>query len=193
MPRISIISASVRTGRNSHRVALYFEKYLKENNLAETEMIDLMEYNFPVFEERLEFQASPLPQTLEFAKKIKESEGIIIVTPEYNGGYPASLKNVIDLLYAEWERKPIGISTVSEGEYAGSQALIFLQFVLWKIKAYTIPATFPIAKVQEQFDDLGNAVHKAETDKLASVFIKELLWSIKLIKKESYPSDVIRF
>ena len=49
MPRISIISASVRTGRNSHRVALYFEKYLKENNLAETEMIDLMEYNFPVF------------------------------------------------------------------------------------------------------------------------------------------------
>ena len=115
------------------------------------------------------------------------------MTPEYNEGFPASLKNVIDLLYVEWERKPIGISTVSAGGHAGSQALIFLQFVLWKIKAFTIPATFPIAKVQEEFDDLGNAIHKTETDKLASTFIKELLWSIKLVKKESYPADVIRF
>ena len=61
MPLISIISASVRTGRNSHRVALYFEKYLAENKLADTEMIDLMEYNFPIFEERLQFQTSSLP------------------------------------------------------------------------------------------------------------------------------------
>jgi NAD(P)H-dependent FMN reductase len=193
MYHISIISSSIRNGRKSHNVAQYLQKYLTENKLATAEILDLKSYNFPVFDERLQFQEKPSALTLEFAEKIKTSDGIIIVTPEYNGGFPASLKNVIDLLYAEWERKPIGISTVSEGEYAGSQALIFLQFVLWKIKAYTIPATFPIAKVQEQFDDLGNAVHKAETDELASAFIKELLWSIKLIKKESYPSDVISF
>ena len=193
MYHISIISSSIRNGRKSHNVALYLQKYVAENQLATAEILDLKSYNFPVFEERLQFQEKPTAGTLEFAEKIKTSDGIIIVTPEYNGGFPASLKNVIDLLYAEWEGKPIGISTVSAGGYAGSQALIFLQFVLWKIKAYTIPATFPIAKVQEQFDDFGNAVLKAETDKLASVFIKELLWSIKLIKKESYPSDVISF
>jgi NAD(P)H-dependent FMN reductase len=191
MYHISIISSSIRTGRKSHNVALYLQKYLVENELATVEILDLKSYNFPIFEERLEFQVKPTAQVLEFTDKIKASEGIIIVTPEYNGGIPASLKNVIDLLYAEWERKPIGISTVSSGGYAGSQVLIFLQFVLWKIKAFTIPATFPIAKVQNEFDDLGYAIHKAETDKQASVFIKELLWSIKLVKKESYSSDVI--
>ncbi|TRX31912.1 NAD(P)H-dependent oxidoreductase [Flavobacterium sp. ZT3R18] len=193
MYHISIISSSIRMGRKSHNVALYLQKYVSENKLATVEILDLKSYNFPVFEERLQFQTKPTTSVLEFADKIKTSDGIIIVTPEYNGGFPASLKNVIDLLYAEWEHKPIGISTVSAGGYAGSQALIFLQFVLWKIKAFTIPAYLPIAKVQEEFDDLGNAVHKAETDKLASVFVKELLWSIKLIKKESYPSDVISF
>ncbi|QKJ63645.1 NADPH-dependent FMN reductase [Flavobacterium sp. M31R6] len=191
MYHISIISSSIRTGRKSHSVALYLQKYLVENELATAEILDLKSYNFPIFEERLEFQVKPTAQVPEFTDKIKASEGIIIVTPEYNGGYPASLKNVIDLLYAEWERKPIGISTVSSGGYAGSQVLIFLQFVLWKIKAFTIPATFQIAKVQNEFDDLGNAIHKAATDKLASAFIKELLWSIKLVKKESYSSDVI--
>ena len=184
MPLISIISASVRTGRNSHRVALYFDKYISENNLAETEIIDLMEYNFPIFEERLQYQASPLPKTLEFAKKIKESEGIIIVTPEYNGGYPASLKNVIDLLLVEWRHKPIAIATVSSGSFAGSQVLISLQFTLWKIKAWTITEMFSVAKVQDNYDESGNAINKEVSDKIAANFIKELLWCIKADKAD---------
>ena len=184
MPSISIISASVRTGRNSHRVALYFEKYLAENNLAETEMIDLMEYNFPLFEERLQFQASPLPQTLEFAQKIIDSEGIIIVTPEYNGGYPASLKNVIDLLLVEWRHKPIAIATVSSGAFAGSQVIASLQFTLFKIKAWTITEMFSVAKVQDNYDESGNAINKEATDKIAANFIKELLWCIKADKAD---------
>ena len=179
MPRISILSASVRTGRNSHRVALYFEKYLIENNLADTEMIDLLEYNFPLFEERLQYQASPLPNTLAFAQKIKDSEGIIIVTPEYNGGYPASLKNVLDLLLVEWRHNPIAIATVSSGAFAGSQALISLQFTLFKMKAWTITEMFSVAKVQDNYDENGKAVNKEATDKIAAPFIKELLWCIK--------------
>lgn len=184
MPLISIISASVRTGRNSHRVALYFEKYLAENKLAETDMIDLMEYNFPIFEERLQFQASPTPKTLEFAKKIKDSDGIIIVTPEYNGGYPASLKNVIDLLLVEWRHKPIAIATVSAGAFAGTQVITSLQFTLWKMKAWTITEMFAVAKVQDNYDESGNAINKEATDKIASGFIKELLWCIKADKAD---------
>ncbi len=184
MPLISILSASVRTGRNSHRVALYFEKYLAENKLAETEMLDLMEYNFPIFEERLQFQASPTPKTLEFAKKIKDSDGIIIVTPEYNGGYPASLKNVIDLLLVEWRHKPIAIATVSSGAFAGTQVITSLQFTLWKIKAWTITEMFSVAKVQDNYDEKGNAVDKEATDKIAAGFIKELLWCIKADKAD---------
>ncbi|MGV3548033.1 MAG: NADPH-dependent FMN reductase, partial [Pedobacter sp.] len=53
MPKIAIISASVRKGRKSHSVALYFQNYLAQKQLAETEIIDLDAYNFPIFEERL--------------------------------------------------------------------------------------------------------------------------------------------
>ncbi len=118
---IKIISASVRDGRNSHRIALYFNKYILDNNLATVEILDLKQYNFPLFNERLAYQKDPLPVVKDFADKIKTADGIIIVTLEYNGGYPASLKNITDLLYAEWKRKPIALATVSDGPFWGTR------------------------------------------------------------------------
>jgi NAD(P)H-dependent FMN reductase len=174
MKHISIISSSIRIERKSHRVALYFQKYLLENNLATVEIIDLKEFSFPLFTERLKYQENPAQNVLDFATKIKYSNGIIIVTPEYNGGYPASLKNIIDLLYEEWDHKPVGISTVSKGDFGGSQAIISLQFSLWKMKAWTISATYPVANVSETFNEFGIPKNKVESDKLTNLFIKEL-------------------
>ena len=179
MRHISIISSSVREGRKSHNVSLYFKNYLTENNLATTEIIDLKEYNFPIFEGPLKTLINPAKNVLEFADKIKSSEGIIIVTPEYNGGYPASLKNAIDLLLEEWKHKPIAIVTVSSGPFAGTQALISLQFTLWKIMAWTIPAMFSVPTVDKAYDENGKPMDKSNSDKLAAVFIKELLWCIE--------------
>ena len=179
MKHISIISSSVREERKSHNVALYFQKYLQENKLATTEILDLKAYNFPIFQGTLKTLINPAENVLEFADKIKSSEGIIIVTPEYNGGYPASLKNAIDLLYEEWKHKPIGIVTVSSGPFAGSQALVSLQFTLWKMMAWTIPAMFSVATVDKAYDENGNAIDKSNSDKLAAIFIKELLWCIE--------------
>ncbi len=110
MPHISILSSSVRNDRKSHRVALYFQNYLRENKLATTEILDLKEYNFPIFQDTLKTMQHPSEGVLDFAKKIKAADGILIVTPEYNGGYPASLKNAIDLLYEEWKHKPVLIT-----------------------------------------------------------------------------------
>ena len=128
MRHISIISSSVREGRKSHNVSLYFQNYLIENKLATTSIIDLKEYNFPIFESTLKLMKNPAGNVIEFADKIKSSDGIIIVTPEYNGGYPASLKNAIDLLLEEWKHKPIGIATVSGGQFGGQQCMVALQF-----------------------------------------------------------------
>jgi len=179
MPHISIISSSVRTGRHSHRVALYFKNYLETNNLTTVEILDLNSYQFPVFDERLKYQPNPSAAVLEFADKIRKSDGVIIVTPEYNGGYPAALKNVVDLLYDEWHRKPIAISTVSDGSFGGTQVITSLQFSLWKIRAWTVPAMFPVPKVNDAFDEQGVPTDKAGTDKRASGFIKELLWCVE--------------
>lgn len=179
MPHIAIISSSVRTGRNSHRVALYFQRYLEQAPLATVEILDLAQYRFPLFDERLKFQKSPPEQLLDFAKKIRSADGVIMITPEYNGGYPASLKNIVDLLYDEWKRKPIAISTVSEGSFGGAQVLTSLQFTLWKIGAWTVPASFPVPKVLEMFHQDGTAIDKPREDKRAEKFIRELWWCIE--------------
>jgi NAD(P)H-dependent FMN reductase len=188
MTKISIISSSVRAERKSHRVALYFKNYLIENNLATAEILDLKNYNFSIFDGRLKDQKTPSVQALDFAEKIKSSAGIIIVTPEYNGGYPASLKNVIDLLYDEWYHKPIAIATVSAGVFGGSQVITSLQFSLWKIRAWMVPVTFPVSKVEEAFDEHGNATDKTQINKQAEVFTKELLWCMEANKRMLRPA-----
>lgn len=180
---IAIILASVRTGRNSERVGLYLKKFLEEQYPVTVEMLDLVAYNFPLFNERLKFQPSPSAQLLDFTDKIKKADGVLIVTPEYNGGYPASLKNVVDVLYEEWHRKPIAISTVSNGPFGGMQVITSLQYSLWKIRAWVAPAFFPNPKAQEAYDAAGNPVDKATADKRAKAFIDELMWCIEAKKR----------
>lgn len=165
MAKIVLLSASIRQGRNSHRVALYFKNYIESNQLADVEMVDLDIYDFPLFEERLRFLKNPSEKILDFAAKIREAEGVLLVTPEYNGGYPASLKNVIDLLYDEWRKKPIALATASAGNFGGAQVMTSLVFSLWKIGSILVPAMFPVAKVQEAFNEQGEPLDKAQTDK----------------------------
>ncbi|HMT30477.1 MAG TPA: NAD(P)H-dependent oxidoreductase [Bacteroidia bacterium] len=181
MYKIAIISASIRKGRKSSRVALFFKNFLTENKLAESEILDLKEYNFPLFEERLKFQENPSQNAIDFSGKIKNADGVIIVTPEYNGGYPASLKNAIDLLIEEWNHKPVAISTVSDGVFGGTQVITSLQFSLWKMKALTINAMFPVPKIGDAFTEEGKPADAEGVNKRATAFITELL---RVIERE---------
>jgi len=190
MPHITILSSSIRTGRKSNRVALYFKQFIEVNKLATAQILDLKEYNFPVFEERLRLQKNPSAEMLDFASKIKSAEGILIVTPEYNGGYPSALKNVIDLLYEEWHRKPVAIATVSDGPFGGSQVITSLQFALWKMRAWTVPAMFPVPKVGESYNEEGVPADPAAADKRAHAFIGELLWCMNA--KSKMEKDAIK-
>lgn len=183
MAHISIISSSVRIGRNSHRVALFFKNYIETNKLATVEIIDLNIYGFPVFDERLKHLTNPSPELQEYASRIKNSDGVIIVTPEYNGGYPSSLKNAIDVLYDEWYHRPVAISTVSDGIFGGSQVITSLQFSLWKIRAWTVTAMFPVPKVQTAFDENGIPTDPDAINRRASGFLKELMWAVEASAK----------
>jgi len=181
MKSIAIISASVRQGRKSHRVALYLKHLIEEKQIGIVQMLDLMEYNFPIFDERLINQKAPLDKTLDFVSKFKLCDGIIIVTPEYNGGYPGALKNVIDVLVEEWKHKPVGLSTVSGGQFGGVQSITSLQFNLWKIIAFVSTTPFIVANIDKTFNEKGIPIFKEETEKRALAFLDELIWCIQRI------------
>jgi NAD(P)H-dependent FMN reductase len=202
---LMILSASVREGRNSHRVALFFQQFLQTFPTAagpdpssgtavqpaqtlQVQIVDLMDYDFPVFHERLKYQKTPTPQMLDFSSKVKEADGVIIVTPEYNGGYPASLKNVVDLLYEEWKRKPVALVTVSDGAFGGAQVTTSLVFSLWKIGAWVVPAMFPVPSVKTSYDETGHPADPEKTNHRATHFINELLWCIEARKRMTGPS-----
>lgn len=182
MFHVAIISGSVRIGRKSHQVAEYFHNYIEENQLASSEILDLKKFNFPLFEERLSKMAEQGPMEMHFSDRIKSADAVIVVFPEYNGGYSASIKNAIDLLYTEWHHKPVGLVCVSNGNFGGVNALTLLQTVFLKVKA--VPTGhYPVPNVQDSFDKDGNAVNKEKSDKRAASFLKELLWFAEAFSK----------
>lgn len=182
MLNIIIISGSVRTGRQSHYVALYLKNYIIENKLAQAEILDLKELHFPLLEERIFNLEKPSTEMKFFAEKILKSDAVIMVSPEYNSGVPASVKNAIDLIYQEWYRKPIGLVTVSSGQFGGIHALTQLQTIFSKVRAVLAPAYFPVPDVQDIFKENGIVINKPTVDKRAANFLNELLWLATTIR-----------
>lgn len=151
--------------------------------MATCDLVDLLDYSFPIFEERLRFMPDPPKQVLEFADRIKRADGIVVITPEYNGGYPASLKNVIDLLSEEWKGKPTALVTVSTGPFGGALLLPSLVFSLWKKKVWTVPARYHVPKVHEAFSLEGEPAEQEAADKRTMAFLEELEWCMEARKR----------
>src|ERR1700746_153966 len=151
--KIPIIVGSTRRERQSIKVARFVFARLKQRDGVETELLDLLEYNFPIMEERLHRRDDPPPRLKEYAEKIDRADALIIVTPEYNNGYPGVLKNALDYLLPEYERKPVGIVTVSAGGYGGITCLAQLRLVMIGAGAVPIPEALSVSRVQDSFKD----------------------------------------
>lgn len=109
MKKIGIIIGATREGRIGRQIA---EQVLKQSSNSEQvsyDLIDLKEVNLPLLDEPYPASMGKYqhPHTLAWSSLIKSYAGFIIVTPEYNHGYPAALKNALDYLYAEWNNKPV--------------------------------------------------------------------------------------
>src|SRR5437016_9454511 len=177
---IPIIVGSTRRDRQSIKVARFVFARLQQRRDAETELLDLLEYNFPIMEERLHRRDDPPPRSQEFADKIARADSIIIVTPEYNNGYPGVLKNALDYFLPEYERKPIGIVTVSAGGFGGLTCLAQLRLVPIGMGAFPIPESLPVARVRDSFKDDGTPNDPAY-EKRAALFLDEVLWFAEAI------------
>ena len=177
---IPIIVGSTRRDRQTIKVARFVFARLKQRNGVETELLDLAEYNFPIMEERLHHRTDPPPRLQEYAEKIDRAASLIIVTPEYNNGYPGVLKNALDYLLPEYERKPIGIVTVSAGGFGGINCLAQLRLVTLGMGAFPIPESFSVSRVRDSFKDDGTP-NDAASEKRAAAFLDEVLWFTEAI------------
>src|SRR5258705_6668013 len=140
MLRVGIIAGSTRPNRKSLEVAQWVVEKAKKRDDAEYELVDIRDFELPLLDE----PAPPImgnyqqPHTKRWAAKIASLDGFVFVTPEYNHGIPAALKNAIDFLFAEWNHKVAGF--VSYGGAGGARAVEHLRLVLAEVHVATVRA-----------------------------------------------------
>jgi NAD(P)H-dependent FMN reductase len=173
---IPVLLGTVRARRQSVHVARWVMGELAAKPGVSTELIDLDDFKLPVMEERLSQHESPPPGATQFAAKLARADGILIVTPEYKGAYPGSLKNALDYLDAGvFRRMPIGIATVSSGGFGGVNCLAQLRLVCLAMGGSPLPMTFAVSNVQTAFDEQGVLREPSLAAKLGP-FLDELIW-----------------
>jgi len=108
-PRIGIIIGSTREGRFGDKPAAWIHTLARQRSDLQFELIDLRDHPLPFFDEALPLTWAPAKHSAAqaWAAKVASLDGFIVVTPEYNHGPSAVLKNALDYAYAEFNRKPI--------------------------------------------------------------------------------------
>jgi NAD(P)H-dependent FMN reductase len=123
-PKLLIVFASTRPGRNGEPVATWFTEQARAHGGFDVTYVDLADLALPLFDEtehpRLGRYANG--HTLRWQAVVEPADAVVFVTPEYNWSFPASLKNALDYLSAEWRNKPVGFVSYG-GVSAGTRAV----------------------------------------------------------------------
>lgn len=179
MLKVKVILGSTREGRHGEKVGNVIKKLAEAQAGWEVEYLDLKALQLPMYEDATSpsFRESieGLPESVQsWSRKIEEADAYIIITPEYNHGYPAPLKNAIDWLFKEWNRKPVGF--VSYGAMlGGGRAVEQLRQVVAELHMTSIRSQMFFPMVWEAFEENGEP--KAEgTAERAKNFFEELTW-----------------
>lgn len=122
--KVQLIIGSTRQNRLSPTIASWIETQVGRTEGLELEVIDLKEVNLPFFDEPTPPSMAPgvSAAAMSWAAKISSADAFIILSPEYNAGYSAVLKNAIDYLKSEWQNRPVTIVTYGFGGGVSSAA-----------------------------------------------------------------------
>lgn len=172
--KVSLILGSVRSGRQSHKVAYYLKKQLQHRGI-QTDLIDLAEEPLPIggsedaqhpmYQERIE----------EIGKRLQEADALLFVTPEYHGSFSGVLKNALDYYWVQFHRKPIGVVAVSAGKMGGINASTQLQHVILSLGAFPLPLKLLVPEIQHIFDEDFQPLRESIALS-ANRFLEEFLW-----------------
>ncbi len=165
---IPVILGTARIGRQSEKVANFILEEVKKAGF-ESELIDVRDFRIDATDNTQE-----LPQAKKLSPKMEKADAFIIVTPEYNHGYPGELKMMLDLLYAQYAKKPVGFCGVSAGGLGGARCVEQLRQVIVELHMVSIREALYFPVVQDLFDDKGKIKNPASYQKRVKTFLDEL-------------------
>jgi NAD(P)H-dependent FMN reductase len=156
MTKVAIIVGSTRQGRQTDKLAKWAAQEI--GKVAEIEILDLKDYPMPFFDEaispRYNPERQPDEQTKKWLDKVSQFDAYAVVTPEYNRATTAVLKNAIDVLDYQMEKKPVAL--IGHGTSGGAQAIANLRMAFPGVGAVTLPqALFFTDRVGEAIDENG--------------------------------------
>ena len=173
---IPIILGTARQGRQSENVARFVFEQTKKRADVETELIDVRK--LPM---RLD-DAGEQMKDPNFSATIQRCDGLIIVTPEYNHGYPGLLKHALDMNLKEYIHKAVGICGVSAGPFGGSRVIEGLLPVMRELGLVTIFEDVNFGNVEALFDEQGNMVDNNYVRRVRK-FLDELIWMTRVLRQ----------
>ncbi|HYG55887.1 MAG TPA: NAD(P)H-dependent oxidoreductase [Burkholderiales bacterium] len=140
MLKIAIILGSTRPGRNGEAVARWAHSIATKRKDAQFDLVDIARFDLPLLDEPVPPSRGQYskPHTKAWAACIAGYDGFVFVTPEYNHGTSAALKNALDYLYAEWNNKAAGF--VAYGSAGGTRAVEQLRLVMAELQIADVRA-----------------------------------------------------
>jgi NAD(P)H-dependent FMN reductase len=157
-------------------VAQWFVQRARDHGGFEIEVIDLLEFRLPLLDEpnhpRLRQYVNP--HTHRWSERVDAADAFVFVTPEYNHGYPASLKNAIDYLHHEWRFKPVGFVSYG-GVAAGTRSVEQLQQVVTAVKLFPLIEQVNIPFYQQFLDDEGVLQANEVMEQAAGTLLDQLV------------------
>ena len=183
---IPVILGSVREGRKSEAVAKHVLEKAKAAGFN-SQLVDFKELPLPFYDAPtvpvVYFKTGyPNENAQKWSDIARAADGFLIVSPEYNHGYPAVLKNALDWGYLEFEKKPFGLVGVSDGATSGARMIEQIRTIIQNFNAMSIRETVMVGPVQDCFDEAGKLL-KPTIDKKIDGLIKSLTWWAEALKK----------
>ena len=172
---IPVILGTTRKGRMSVHVANFMAGEVAKQEGVETEVVDILDIHLPLDD------AGEQIKDEGFSAKAMKADAFVIVTPEYNHGYPGPLKHALDTNLKEYIHKAVGICGVSAGSFGGARVIENLLPVMRELGLVTIFWDVNFPAVQKTFDESGRLLDEAFV-KRAEKFIKELVWMAKVLR-----------
>jgi NAD(P)H-dependent FMN reductase len=173
---IPVILGTTRQGRASENVAKFVFAEVQKREGVETELIDIRDLNLPMND------AGEQIKDPKFSATCARADGFVIVTPEYNHGYPGMLKHALDSNLKEYIHKAVGICGVSAGGFGGTRVIEALLPVMRELGLVTIFWDGNFSGAQKLFDENGKITDEATHVKRMDKFLTELIWMSKVLR-----------